>query len=393
MIVVGGLIVLSIIVCIVRCACCGMSCCCSCFSCCKCCGNCCGCFDPPEGSKRANYLEEPYVPPNHGFTNQGYASHPPMTTGTAAFHSQKSSPPQYAEFDVSKKGGEDALPAMPSWESSKSQKVLLEDEGVELEQLKKNPAAHTSQTNVPLMAGGAGSAGPASPVSSTHRQQFPPHTGSNGYQDQYSIGGAAAGSLGRQSPYGNMGYGQESQRDADSYGRSSPQGAYGQQQPTNPLDLGFQRSASPQTYDNGYAHQSSAVMGAITSSGRSGPSPPSGMRWSPGPQPGGDYFDQGPSTANSSAYRNGSHSNEGGYGYDQQKGTYGQQALPYPPGPQRSHTADPQRQYTGESGTGQQLQSFDFSSSGYSRPKQPERTDIAEKYPGMKPYQHQQQGW
>lgn len=64
-IVVGGLILLGIAWCIIRCACCGLSCCCSCFQCLKCCGNCCGCCDPP-GGRRHKYLDEPYIPPHHG---------------------------------------------------------------------------------------------------------------------------------------------------------------------------------------------------------------------------------------------------------------------------------------------------------------------------------------
>ncbi|OAA37253.1 hypothetical protein NOR_07269 [Metarhizium rileyi] len=54
--------------------------------------------------------------------------------------------PQYAEFDVSKKGGEDALPRMPSWETAESKKVMVEGEEVEMSNLKKSPA-HT-QNNI-----------------------------------------------------------------------------------------------------------------------------------------------------------------------------------------------------------------------------------------------------
>ncbi len=76
-IIVGGLIVLSIVWCIARCACCGMSFCCECFYCLKCCGNCCGCCSTP-GGKRHKYLDEPYIPPN-----QGYRPEAPMVAPAA----------------------------------------------------------------------------------------------------------------------------------------------------------------------------------------------------------------------------------------------------------------------------------------------------------------------
>lgn len=69
--------------------------------------------------------------------------------------------PQYANFDVSKTAAhEDALPAMPSWETANSTKVYLEEEDVEMDNLKK--PENTTQT-APLLNAHSGSPGPRSP--------------------------------------------------------------------------------------------------------------------------------------------------------------------------------------------------------------------------------------
>ncbi|ORY65948.1 uncharacterized protein BCR38DRAFT_456621 [Pseudomassariella vexata] len=155
-IIVGGLIIFSVVWCIARCLCCGVSCCCECCYCLKCCGNCCGCCDAPN--KRHKYLDEPYVPPHQ---DQGYRSQAPMNAAPAPMVSgalAKPEPPQYAEFESGKKGHEDELPQMPSWEGAGSKKVLVEDEPVEMDDLKKPESAQ----NLPPMAPGAASH-PASP--------------------------------------------------------------------------------------------------------------------------------------------------------------------------------------------------------------------------------------
>ncbi|RYO82332.1 hypothetical protein DL766_008700 [Monosporascus sp. MC13-8B] len=51
----------------------------------------------------------------------------------------KPEPPQYAEFDAGSKKDADSLPAMPSWEEASSKKVLIEEDSVELEPIKKKP--------------------------------------------------------------------------------------------------------------------------------------------------------------------------------------------------------------------------------------------------------------
>jgi len=91
-IIIGGLIVLSVLWCIVRCACCGMSCCSTCFSFLKCCDCCGGCCDGKK-NKPHKHLDDnsSYPPPLH----QGYKAPVPMMGGALA-----SGPPQYAQFEV-----------------------------------------------------------------------------------------------------------------------------------------------------------------------------------------------------------------------------------------------------------------------------------------------------
>ncbi|KAK3329042.1 hypothetical protein B0H66DRAFT_11328 [Apodospora peruviana] len=165
-IIIGGLIIFSVVWCIIRCACCGLSCCCSCFSCLKCCGDCCGCCDPPRG-KRSKYLDEPYIPPNQGYQKTApmtpfapapALNHHAMSPTFSSMPAAATIPPQYAEFDVSKKPvGEDALPAMPTWDDAGSKKIAVE-EAVEMDQLKKKPEAGSAQ-NLAETAGAAGAAG------------------------------------------------------------------------------------------------------------------------------------------------------------------------------------------------------------------------------------------
>ncbi|KAL7950763.1 hypothetical protein V8C42DRAFT_129990 [Trichoderma barbatum] len=154
---IGGLILLSIVICIVRCTCLGMSCCCSCCYCLKCCGNCCGCCDTPGGKPR-KHLDEPYNPQSGygGYRQEApMAASAPVPTAAPVFAPAAShGPPQYAEFDVSKRDA-DALPAMPSWESANSKKVVLEEE-VEMDDLppKKEPLAQQNQSmNSPRYGG------------------------------------------------------------------------------------------------------------------------------------------------------------------------------------------------------------------------------------------------
>ncbi|KAK4659203.1 hypothetical protein QC762_108120 [Podospora pseudocomata] len=202
--ILGGIIIFSVLWCIIRCACCAKSCCCSCFKCLQCCGNCCGCCDPPRGDRR-QYLDEPYIPPNQGYKSQepmhlGYDSRPtapPVFSGGGvgggyAASTGVTSKPQYAEFDVSKNkpGNEDALPEMPSWEGAESKKIVLEEEeeAVEMNQLKK-PEANSTNAQSPTMMNGVAAAGvipgrgSTSPNPGNRSPYGPPGAGaqSNGY--------------------------------------------------------------------------------------------------------------------------------------------------------------------------------------------------------------------
>ncbi|KAK3695114.1 hypothetical protein B0T22DRAFT_93866 [Podospora appendiculata] len=296
-IIIGGLMIFSVVWCIIRCACCGLSCCCDCFQCLKCCGNCCGCCDPPRGS-RSKYLDEPYIPPQH----QPYKSQPPMDPRAGPFAASPiayTAPkpavpdlPQYAEFDVSKKDHEDALPAMPQWEGpgSKKVKVAVEEEAVELSNLK--PESSAAQ-NVPLMAGGI--SGPASPSRSPdHRNPYgPPPAAGTGYfppagsttngspygqnsQNGYGRGattgtepgyGMAAGNVGPGRRYNDGGYGDE-----QGYPAAAPQGSdYGQGSP-------YDNYNTPPAQGYGHAGRGNPMGGGY---------PQDPMRRSPAPQP--DY--------------------------------------------------------------------------------------------------------
>uniref|UniRef100_A0A0D2XCW1 Fibroin-3 n=1 Tax=Fusarium oxysporum (strain Fo5176) TaxID=660025 RepID=A0A0D2XCW1_FUSOF len=135
--IIGGLIIFSIVWCIIRCCCCGLSCCCSCCQCLKCCGNCCGACDPPRSATK--HLDDPYAPQSQ---HHGYRSEPPMNSSAPQYGVTKpmrSEPPQYAEFETSKGRDDDALPEMPSWEGASSKKVEVHTEAFELDTLPSKP--------------------------------------------------------------------------------------------------------------------------------------------------------------------------------------------------------------------------------------------------------------
>ncbi|KAH8884518.1 hypothetical protein GQ53DRAFT_396153 [Thozetella sp. PMI_491] len=437
LIIIGGLIIFSVVWCIIRCACCGLSCCCSCFQCLKCCGDCCGCCDPPKG-RQPKYLDAPYIPPDHG-----YKSNAPMTTSAVptvpsvapafspAFSPApapvpgRSEPPQYAEFDMSKKGGhnEDSLPAMPSWEGSSSKKVALEEEAVEMNNLKKPDA---SGQNVPLMTGNA-TPGPASP--GFIPPGFTPEGRSPPNRSPYGL---------NQDPYAQPGQG-HGQNEHGYHQNGGYEGGYSQSQQSLGVDQGYMMAGgqmgpgrrSPRGYnDGGYGQQDRELgppgrQGSFDQYGRPrqgsyddynqprngyGPNPGMGAgpgaRRSPRPvQPNG--FPQDPRARASPGPP------QGDQGYNN--------ARPYGPG--RNYSSEstrplvrppPQRQYSRDvPPPGSPLQNtggFDFNS-GYSRPntghdnREPTLPQIdpspasqqqpQQGYPGYKPYQpnNQQQGW
>lgn len=385
-----GLIVFSVVWCCIRCICCGVSCCCECFHCLKCCGNCCGCCDSPQ--KRNKYLDEPFVPPNYA-QNQGYRSEAPMVAPvmapamapTMAPARSKPEPPQYAEFDSGPKGGGggDELPSMPSWEGASSKKVMIEEEAVELEQLKKPDPA----PNAPLM--GAMAPNPmSSPVSPAagHGPYGPPQASQNGYmaaarsESNLSYGqaqgqGQGYGNYnngGYQQPqetgvqgygnqgygnqgYGNQGYGNQGAYDTQGYsapgygteamgagaagaagavmmgqGRQTPHqdydnGAYAR----GPMDQGYPApSQTPRPYDQ----YSRSITPAAAGQGRQPPRYPT-------PQGNGAYGT--PNRMQSPAPQPSAY-NQGGYGggYDQRSQTPNSYGRQQPPAPYRQNTYD-----------------------------------------------------
>ncbi|KAK8019549.1 fibroin-3 related protein [Apiospora arundinis] len=291
-IIIVGLIVFSIIWCCIRCLCCGLSCCCSCFRCLKCCGNCCGCCDSPQ--QKNKYLDDPFVPPHHA-ENQAYRSQAPMFAPTMAPTMMpatapsyaKSEPPQYAEFETGKKGGGDELPQMPSWDGASSKKVLIEEDAVELEPMKK-PDPMQNASNASLIGGMSRGVSPAgvSPANGSSPYGMPSQAGPNGYMgaarsenNMYGMNGNGSGqvyndgynngSYGQASRenmnqgYGNQPYGDQSGGQGYDQGYGMPaagamaaagaysnNGGYGREQMNQGMNQGYPQSRTPKPYDD-----------------------------------------------------------------------------------------------------------------------------------------------
>ncbi|KAI1168734.1 hypothetical protein F5B18DRAFT_193787 [Nemania serpens] len=330
---IAGLIVLSIVWCIVRCCCCGLSCCCECCYCLKCCGECCGLCDPPRG-KRSKYLDEPFIPPNH---DQAYRSPAPMHPG---FDSMKPSAPQYAEFDAGNKKDADALPAMPSWEEASSKKVLIE-EAVEMESLKKpdtsqSPShmdmAHVAPTTAispraispygpPVGVGnptGYMAAGHGENSAYGMNQQGYNEYNEHGYGQQYPLSGTnnmagatVANSMGRQMPHQDHNPGYDRQDMNQGYSQ------YPQPRSPRPYNDDYGRSGTPTSYNTGDYQGMAATDGYGND------------RRSPAPQAGYGY---------GNPPRMGTPGAQAGYGYSNARRSPAPQADYRPP--QRSHTQD-----------------------------------------------------
>ncbi|POS87546.1 hypothetical protein EPUL_000458, partial [Erysiphe pulchra] len=173
-IAIGGIVALSIIICMTRCLCCGYSFCCSCFSFLSCCGSCGGCCDGRR-KKSGKYKSDL----SSDYRNQGYSAPPPMMKG--GFNK-----PQFAHFSTNKASpgalNEDALPAMPSWDTATSVHVLDDSEeskGMELKQINSSTAQ-----KVPLLTATAAT-GISSPlIQENERTPFqtrPLSNNNNGY--------------------------------------------------------------------------------------------------------------------------------------------------------------------------------------------------------------------
>ncbi|KAI0910630.1 hypothetical protein F4823DRAFT_365670 [Ustulina deusta] len=385
LLIIAGLIVLSIVWCIVRCCCCGLSCCCQCCYCLKCCGECCGLCDPPRG-KRSQYLDEPFVPPNH---DQAYRSPAPMHSG---FDSMKPSVPQYAEFDTGNKKDADALPAMPSWEDASSKKVLIEEESVEMEPLKKpDRVQNPSQMNVANMPpttspraispygppAGTGAnaylgAGRNEPGAYGMNQQGYNEYDNHGYGQQYSSNslnnvaiGVAGGPMGRLTPQQDYNTGYDRNNMNQGYSQ------YPQSRSPRPYNDDFGRSGTPTSLNN-RDYQGIAANDGYGNDRRS-PAPQTGYGYanarmgSPGAQAGYGYANARTSPAPQADYRlpQRSHTQDG---YTQQYPASSRQEYSNDPYNGFGHTA--QEQYVQPSPPASPIRNnsgFDFSS-GYSRP-------------------------
>ena len=152
-------------------------------------------------------------------------------------------PPQYAEFDVSKKGGDDALPSMPTWNDAGSKKVVLEEEAVEMNQL--NRTATGQQT---VASASAAAAASAAAVAAAAGQPSPNMSGGNRspYRQPSPIG--PGGHPGQSGGYANPPRGQNYNN-----GYSQPVSPYGAEPYAAGAIAPTARMASPhQDYNNGY---------------------------------------------------------------------------------------------------------------------------------------------
>ncbi|KAK4508179.1 hypothetical protein PRZ48_001917 [Zasmidium cellare] len=135
-IIIGSLIVLSIVWCIARCLCCGAECCCGCLSCCN------ACCPSPRGSKNhGGYQQAPPTP--SPFYNQYQPPPGPVYASGAIGGYRSGNVAQTATFDTPSKNGrynEDALPAMPSWDTAASRR----EEVMEMEKLNQQQNGHTN---------------------------------------------------------------------------------------------------------------------------------------------------------------------------------------------------------------------------------------------------------
>lgn len=166
-------------------------------------------------------------------------------------------PPQYAEFDMSRKGGEDSLPSMPTWDQGNSRKVALEEEAVEMNQLSKPSSTNQSVASASAAAAAsaaavAAAAGASSPQRRPIPYRQPSPMGASGYAspDPYSNGRRNTYSEYENAPYGAG----TPQTGGDSYGavaavpmglrRPSPRPEHG-----NDMQQGYHDVQATHAYD------------------------------------------------------------------------------------------------------------------------------------------------
>lgn len=202
-IIVGGVIVISVLACVINCLCCGYQCCKSC--CCSCC-----CPSPRNKNRQPKYMDDPYNQPFNQPYNQPYTQPPPMQPPPMqppppANEPFKPSPSpatgyrgaQVARFDAPSspshgKFNEDALPAMPSWDNAVTRRV--EDSDPHSDAMEMEPLNAANQP--PQRA-------PSAPRPSAGGFNGPSFNGSD-YGHDYHDGGYHGGPAGSHGP-GYMG--------------------------------------------------------------------------------------------------------------------------------------------------------------------------------------------
>ncbi|SPO00878.1 uncharacterized protein DNG_03626 [Cephalotrichum gorgonifer] len=327
--------------------------------CLKCCGNCCGCCDPPKGA-RHKYLDNETAPPNFG-----YKPEPPMHApdfGPSRTTAPSYDAPQYASFDMPKRGGEDALPTMPTWETSAAKKVATEEEEVEMNQL--NKPAHTGQS---VASASAAAAASAAAVAAAAGGQGGHGMSPGGYRQPSPVG--ARGYAG-QDPYATsaQGYGAQGYDGYNNGGYRQPASPYGSDQfgAVAAMSAAPRRGPTPhQDYGNGYDQQQGYNAGHMDHGYTQAPQPTDPYAVDPRrPSPGPGAYN-GSQMRHSPVPRMGhSPAPQAAYGYPQQQPQqqYGSDAG-YRQPQFTSELPDTSVNNTAVNNTG----GFDFTS-GYSRP-------------------------
>jgi len=137
-IIIASLLVLSVLFCVVRIVCFGAECCFCCMSCCSCCGSCCARSGrrSDRSPKDQGYAQQPQFPPYSQYQTAPPPMYAPMQPAAA----------HYAHFDApsgqkSAPVHEDALPAMPSWDTAASRRIEEPVDDLEMEKLNHTDAA------------------------------------------------------------------------------------------------------------------------------------------------------------------------------------------------------------------------------------------------------------
>ncbi|KAK4251825.1 hypothetical protein C7999DRAFT_10438 [Corynascus novoguineensis] len=348
---------------------------------------------------------------------------------------------QFAEFDAGGKKNEDALPQMPSWDGAEQKKVLVEEEAVEMNALKKpevggqaarSMSPHGSRSPINRSPYGPPTAGPGSggyyAASAVDRddpyaQDAPAYSQPGGVYGEADHGYGAAGFAmghGRQSPqvFNNAGY--DGYNNINNYGQAHDYPNSGRQ--GNYDNYGSPRQQPYDNYDNfaAPANQGYGIARYQTPSrelnnaspfpadARRSPAPPQspyGPESRRSPAPRAPYGSESHRSPDPAAYS----SSPFGSGPDPRRspgpqGDYGSRRSPAPrQGPYSGARSPAQRQYSNDmhspiGGAGsngptplRNEAGFDFTS-GYSRPPAARSATASpvngggNGYPGYQPY-------